>query len=214
MPAPYAVSDAGDYSQARIGKASPKSRGGEKAELASASGLGFDVQETAQGKVEQSTSREYQIVGAETEAEGLNTGPFSAEAQGAGACLQGFCGEAPFAHRLRAESAEARGEPGEPGAGAVVLGGGAAGLLAAMTAGRRGRKVTLLEKNPELGKKIRISGGGRCNFTNISDTLDVAYHSSRSSSNEAAFFEKAFARYPPEKFIGLVESHGEGQKLR
>ncbi|CAJ1387740.1 unnamed protein product, partial [Effrenium voratum] len=108
---------------------------------------------------------------------------------------------------LRAESAEARGEPGEP-TGAVVLGGGAAGLLAAMTAGRRGRKVTLLEKNPELGKKIRISGGGRCNFTNISDTLDVAYHSSRSSSNEAAFFEKAFARYPPEKFIGLVESHG------
>ena len=100
----------------------------------------------------------------------------------------------------------------------VVLGGGAAGMMAAMTAGRRGRPVTLLEKNKELGKKIRISGGGRCNFTNISDSLDRAYHSSPSilhgveqedfEQSDGSFFQKAFRRYPPEKFIALVESHG------
>ncbi|CAE7833900.1 unnamed protein product, partial [Symbiodinium sp. CCMP2592] len=108
----------------------------------------------------------------------------------------------------------------ENSAGVVVLGGGAAGLLAAMTAGRRGRPVTVLEKNRELGKKIRISGGGRCNFTNISDALRHAYHSSTPSSSSRApaedaetgtpgnFFQKAFQKYPPEKFIALVESHG------
>ncbi|CAE7608336.1 unnamed protein product, partial [Symbiodinium natans] len=109
-------------------------------------------------------------------------------------------------------------QAGESSAGVVVLGGGAAGLLAAMTAGRRGRPVTVLEKNRELGKKIRISGGGRCNFTNISDALDRAYHSSTPSSSSRAppkeaatpgnFFQKAFQKYPPEKFIALVESHG------
>ncbi|CAL1168013.1 unnamed protein product [Cladocopium goreaui] len=95
----------------------------------------------------------------------------------------------------------------------VVLGGGAAGMMAAMTAGRRGRPVTLLEKNSELGKKIRISGGGRCNFTNISEKLDRAYHSSPVidedfAQSDGSFFQKAFRRYPPEKFIALVESHG------
>ncbi|CAK9088791.1 unnamed protein product [Durusdinium trenchii] len=97
----------------------------------------------------------------------------------------------------------------------VVLGGGAAGLLAAMTAGRRGRPVILLEKNAVLGKKIRISGGGRCNFTNISENLQKAYHSSlpegelvEEVQSDGSFFQKAFKRYPPEKFIALVESHG------
>lgn len=80
--------------------------------------------------------------------------------------------------------------------------------------------MTVLEKNRELGKKIRISGGGRCNFTNISDALRHAYHSSTPSSSSRApaedaepgspdnFFQKAFQKYPPEKFIALVESHG------
>ncbi len=49
----------------------------------------------------------------------------------------------------------------------VVIGGGAAGLMCALTAGQRGRRVALLEHNDRVGKKIVISGGGRCNFTNI-----------------------------------------------
>lgn len=102
----------------------------------------------------------------------------------------------------------------------VVLGGGAAGLLAAMTAGRRGRPVVVLERNADIGRKIKISGGGRCNFTNVSPNIEHGYHSSSGSSSSASdstgrdastrhkFFDKAFSRYPPEKFIALVESHG------
>eukprot|EP00930_Biecheleria_cincta_P058098 TRINITY_DN43948_c0_g1_i1.p1 TRINITY_DN43948_c0_g1~~TRINITY_DN43948_c0_g1_i1.p1 ORF type:complete len:491 (-),score=80.43 TRINITY_DN43948_c0_g1_i1:277-1749(-) len=104
--------------------------------------------------------------------------------------------------------------------GVVVLGGGAAGLLAAMTAGRRGRPVVVLERNADVGRKIKISGGGRCNFTNVSPNMEHGYHSSSSSSSSAVaptgrddssrskFFQRAFSRYPPEKFIALVESHG------
>lgn len=92
----------------------------------------------------------------------------------------------------------------------VVLGGGAAGLLAAITAGRRGRQVKVLERNSDIGQKIRISGGGRCNFTNVSESLRHAFHSSDvgDSSSSEPFFQKAFQRYPPEKFVALVESHG------
>lgn len=87
----------------------------------------------------------------------------------------------------------------------VILGGGAAGLMAAMTAGRRGRRVTVLEKNSEIGRKIRISGGGRCNFTNISESLHDSYHS---SDGDGTFSSFALQKYPPRKFVQLVEAHG------
>ncbi len=54
-----------------------------------------------------------------------------------------------------------------PNLDAIILGGGAAGLMCAIEAGRLGRKVAVLERAPSLGKKILISGGGRCNFTNL-----------------------------------------------
>lgn len=89
----------------------------------------------------------------------------------------------------------------------IVLGGGAAGMLAAITAGRRGRRVKILERNAVVGRKIRISGGGRCNFTNtnVSENMNVSFHSSH---KEAGFFKTALEQYPPEKFIAMVESHG------
>jgi len=77
--------------------------------------------------------------------------------------------------------------------------------------------VTVLEKNPDIGAKIRISGGGRCNFTNISHNLPVSYHSSGSRGSvpeepggESAFVRGVLARYPPGEFIELVESNGVG----
>jgi len=54
----------------------------------------------------------------------------------------------------------------------IVIGGGAAGLFCAITAGQRGRKVIVLEHAERIGKKIAISGGGRCNFTNLNTTAD------------------------------------------
>ncbi len=86
--------------------------------------------------------------------------------------------------------------------GVVVLGGGAAGLFCALTAGRRGRRVLVLEHNERVGKKIQISGGGRCNFTNL--------HVSPSNylSSNPGFCRSALARCTPEDFLALVESHG------
>ncbi len=55
----------------------------------------------------------------------------------------------------------------------VIIGAGAAGLMCAIEAGKRGRSVAVLERNETVGKKIRISGGGRCNFTNIYTTPDT-----------------------------------------
>ncbi|CAK0890156.1 unnamed protein product, partial [Prorocentrum cordatum] len=89
----------------------------------------------------------------------------------------------------------------------VVLGGGAAGLLAAITAGRRGRRVTVLERNADIGKKIRISGGGRCNFTNISPGLLDGFHSSGDGA-DAEFFKSVLSRYRPQDFIALMDKHG------
>lgn len=83
----------------------------------------------------------------------------------------------------------------------VVIGGGAAGLFCAMTAGRRGRRVVLVEHNDRVGKKIRISGGGRCNFTNR-DAAPANYLSANPH-----FCKSALARYTPSDFIALVESH-------
>src|SRR5258706_5060981 len=84
---------------------------------------------------------------------------------------------------------------------AVVLGGGAAGLLCAIEAGKRGRRVAVLEYADRIGKKILISGGGRCNFTNIHCQPENFI-----SANEH-FAKSALARYTPADFIALVEKH-------
>src|SRR5437868_2543329 len=83
----------------------------------------------------------------------------------------------------------------------VVIGGGAAGRFCAFEAGWRGRKVLLLEHNDRIGKKISISGGGRCNFTNIYAT------SENYVSANPHFSKSALARYTPADFISLVEKH-------
>jgi predicted Rossmann fold flavoprotein len=84
----------------------------------------------------------------------------------------------------------------------IVLGGGAAGLMCALTAGRRGRRVLVLEGSNRIGKKILMSGGGRCNFTNL--------HCSPSAflSDNPIFCRSALNRYTQWDFIALVEQHG------
>ncbi|QJR12935.1 hypothetical protein DSM104443_04029 [Usitatibacter rugosus] len=84
----------------------------------------------------------------------------------------------------------------------AVVGAGAAGMMAAATAGQRGRSVVLIDHYKELGEKIRISGGGRCNFTNLHAT-----HRDFLSRNPD-FCRSAFARFTPRDFIALVEKHG------
>ena len=85
---------------------------------------------------------------------------------------------------------------------AVIIGGGAAGLFCAGVAGQLGKKVLVLDHAEVLGEKIRISGGGRCNFTNM--------HSSPANflSLNPHFVKSALARYPSREFIKLVTSHG------
>ena len=84
---------------------------------------------------------------------------------------------------------------------AVVLGGGAAGLMCAITAGRRGRRVVVIEHAERIGKKILISGGGRCNFTNLHCRPEHFL------SANPHFCKSALARYTPHDFIALVEKH-------
>jgi predicted Rossmann fold flavoprotein len=84
----------------------------------------------------------------------------------------------------------------------IVLGAGAAGLMCAAVAGQRGRKVLLLEHNGQSGRKILISGGGRCNFTNLHCTP-----ANFLSENEH-FAKSALARYQPHHFIELVDRYG------
>jgi predicted Rossmann fold flavoprotein len=84
----------------------------------------------------------------------------------------------------------------------VVIGGGAAGLMCAMTAGRRRRRVVVLEHNAEPGKKILISGGGRCNFTNLNTRPE---HFLGANPH---FPKSALARYTPRDFVDMVERHG------
>jgi predicted Rossmann fold flavoprotein len=84
---------------------------------------------------------------------------------------------------------------------ALVLGGGAAGLMCALEAGKRGRRVAVLERAERTGKKILISGGGRCNFTN------VHCHPENFISTNPHFAKSALARYTPADFIALVEKH-------
>ncbi len=81
----------------------------------------------------------------------------------------------------------------------VVIGGGAAGLMCAAEAGKRGRSVLVLEHSEKTGKKIRVSGGGRCNFTN----LDV--HAGHYLSGNPHFCKSALARFTPGDFISLLE---------
>jgi predicted Rossmann fold flavoprotein len=85
---------------------------------------------------------------------------------------------------------------------ALIVGGGAAGLMCAIEAGKRGRRVAVIEHAERLGKKILISGGGRCNFTNLhcgpGNFLSANPH----------FAKSALARYTPADFVALVEKHG------
>src|SRR5713226_3441143 len=98
-------------------------------------------------------------------------------------------------HVLRAETSMSRRFD------VLVLGAGAAGLFCAVEAGKRGRRVAVLERSERAGKKILISGGGRCNFTNIyckpENFLSANPH----------FAKSALARYTPMDFIALVEKH-------
>src|SRR5215467_12627491 len=84
----------------------------------------------------------------------------------------------------------------------IVLGAGAAGLMCAMEAGKRGRRVAVVERAERIGKKILISGGGRCNFTNLHCRPENFI------SANPHFARSALARYSPEDFIALVEKHG------
>ena len=85
---------------------------------------------------------------------------------------------------------------------AIILGAGAAGLMCAAVAGQRGRKVLLLDHADAPGKKILISGGGRCNFTNLHTAPD------RYLSANPHFAKSALSRYTAQDFLALVERHG------
>ena len=87
---------------------------------------------------------------------------------------------------------------------AIVLGAGAAGLMCAAVAGQRGRRVLVIDHADRPGKKILISGGGRCNFTNLETTPD------RFLSANPHFARSALARYRPADFLALVERHRIG----
>jgi predicted Rossmann fold flavoprotein len=84
----------------------------------------------------------------------------------------------------------------------LVLGAGAAGLMCAIEAGRRGRRVVVLDRAERPGKKILISGGGRCNFTNLHCKAENFL------SGNPHFAKSALARYTPADFLALVEKHG------
>ena len=83
----------------------------------------------------------------------------------------------------------------------VVIGAGAAGLMCAIAAGQRGRRVTVIEHNERAGLKIGISGGGRCNFTNLGAGPDNYL------SANPDFCKSALARYTPRDFVALVGKH-------
>jgi len=84
---------------------------------------------------------------------------------------------------------------------AIVVGAGAAGLFCAAEAGKRGRKVLVIEHNAQIGRKILISGGGRCNFTNVQTKAENFI------SQNPHFSKSALARYTPQDFIELVKKH-------
>lgn len=84
----------------------------------------------------------------------------------------------------------------------LIVGAGAAGMMCAIEAGKRGRRVVLIDHAAKLGEKIRISGGGRCNFTNIHARPEHFL------SANPDFCRSALARYTPRDFLALVEKHG------
>lgn len=84
----------------------------------------------------------------------------------------------------------------------LVLGAGAAGMMAAIEAGKRGRRVLVVDHAKAPGEKIRISGGGRCNFTNVNTKGD------RFISQNPKFPLSALSRYTPDKFVALVKAYG------
>jgi predicted Rossmann fold flavoprotein len=83
----------------------------------------------------------------------------------------------------------------------IILGAGAAGLMCAIETGKRGRRVLVLERADRIGKKILISGGGRCNFTNLHTSPENFFSANRH------FAKSALARYTPGDFVRLVEKH-------
>ncbi|MEO5597741.1 MAG: NAD(P)/FAD-dependent oxidoreductase, partial [Novosphingobium sp.] len=89
----------------------------------------------------------------------------------------------------------------EPAFDAIVLGAGAAGLMCAAQAGQRGKRVLLIDHADEVGKKILISGGGRCNFTNLNTAPD------RFLSANPHFAKSALSRYTPQDFLALVNKY-------
>jgi predicted Rossmann fold flavoprotein len=94
--------------------------------------------------------------------------------------------------------------PRSPELDAIVIGGGAAGLMCALTAGQRGRRVRVIEHANRCGKKILMSGGGRCNFTNLGTTPDNFL------SANPHYCKSALARYTPADFLALVRAHRIG----
>ena len=83
----------------------------------------------------------------------------------------------------------------------IIIGAGAAGMMSAIEAGKRGRKVLLVDHAKKIGEKIRISGGGRCNFTNINT------HPSKFISNNPKFIISALTQYTQNDFINLIKKH-------
>lgn len=83
----------------------------------------------------------------------------------------------------------------------IIIGGGAAGLFCAIETGKRGRRTLVIEHNAEVGRKILISGGGRCNFTNINARPENFL------SQNPHFCKSALARYTPQDFVELVKKH-------
>lgn len=83
----------------------------------------------------------------------------------------------------------------------IIIGAGAAGLFCAIEAGKRGRKVLVVEHNAQVGRKILISGGGRCNFTNLHTKAENFI------SQNPHFCKSALSRYTPQDFIELVKKH-------
>ncbi|MDB3888554.1 NAD(P)/FAD-dependent oxidoreductase [Candidatus Pelagibacter sp.] len=83
----------------------------------------------------------------------------------------------------------------------IIIGAGAAGMMCAIEAGKRGRKVLLVDHSRKIGEKIRISGGGRCNFTNLHT------HPSKFISNNPKFVKSALSQYTQNDFVNLIKKH-------
>ena len=89
---------------------------------------------------------------------------------------------------------------------AIIIGAGAAGLFCASVAAQRGLRILLIDHAPKLAEKIRISGGGRCNFTNRD--LDVGAPHKHFLGDNPQFCRSALSRYTPQDFVSLMQKHG------